>query len=243
MKKLIQTSALFSFLLPYIVSFAPLPPDSSLTTIEFAAGHGSYADVTRDCNGNVVSVKDIPYSDFSASISHEFSVVKLGMTGGTTTGERGSMGHSYTAEEASTPMLYVVPSIGLNTKYFGLDAGMLFVINEKQSLYASSSRLPGFPSGTLRIGRLDNFYFSTSVARNLPLFAGGGLFDLGLGFSLGRSHAKGWIGVGGYPYDGLVFSTKWEIPVSNTFLLTPRLNVGGRASFEYGLAIGGKFSF
>ena len=241
MKKLFKSGLLFSFMLPYLISFAPLPPDSSPTTIEIAAGYGSYSDVTRDCNGRVVSVTDVPYSDYGVSISHEVSVVQFGVAGGLTSRTRSSLWHGNSQHTDSEPIPYAIPTVGLNTCYFGLDAGILFPLNGHDSQSFFNSRFPGIPSTKLRVGRLDAFYFSMSFARNVPLLAGGGLADAGFGFNLGRPNSSGWIGIGVFPYDGLVLSTKWEFPVSETFLITPKVQLGGRESFEFGLAIGGKF--
>jgi hypothetical protein len=68
-------------LFPYMVAFGS-NPDSSYTTLEFSAGTGSYAKVSRDCSGRVVSVKDVAFQDGGVSVDHYFSSFRVGAKAG-----------------------------------------------------------------------------------------------------------------------------------------------------------------
>jgi len=68
-------------LFPYLVAFTP-NPDSSYTTLELAAGKGSYARVSRDCSGNVLGATDVPFEDAGISVDHHFSDFRVGAKAG-----------------------------------------------------------------------------------------------------------------------------------------------------------------
>ena len=99
------------------------------------------------------------------------------------------------------------------------------------------------PSGSLRIGRADRTTFTIGVARNIPLFTGGGLVDLGLGFSLSPSRSRLWIGLAAVPYDGGAFSLKGDFQIHDHFILNVRTQVGLGHGSQYGLGVGSKIVF
>ena len=111
-------------LFPYIVGFTPNPIDSSTTSVQLAIGSGSYAHVSRDCNGNILGVTDVPFQDAAASIDYETSPLRVGMkVGGIQTAEDKDY-QGYITHNAGT-VYYANPNVGLNTSYLGLDAGLL----------------------------------------------------------------------------------------------------------------------
>jgi len=231
---------------PYLVAFTPNPSDSSSTSLEFAVGKGSYARVSRDCSGNVLSVQDIPFGDAGVAVDHHFSSFRVGAKAGVTSDAFYEL-FDTEYERTGQTVTYFDPNIGLDTKCFGLDVGGLFY-GPRRSAYSSD---PGaFPTGALRIGNRDSWYFSMSLANNLPLMTGGGLFDMGLGFNLGPPHSRLWLGVGVGPY-GLgdpgqgkaAFSIKGDIPVSDKVLLNLRGQAGPSEHLEYGLSAGTKIIF
>jgi hypothetical protein len=216
-------------LFPYIVAFSP-NPDSSYTTLEFAAGTGSYAEVSRDCSGRVVSVKDVPFQDAGVSVDHYFSSFRVGAKAGLA---HNGVDRIFDVEGHSAS--YFNPNIGLNTKDFGLDVGGLFY--GPKSRYASTI----FPTGALRFGKATGTYVSFGLANNLPLMTGGGIVDLGLGFNLGRPRSGLWLGLGAGPHAG--FSVKGDFPVSDRVLLDLRGQVGSNEDLQYGLSAGTKIIF
>jgi len=216
-------------LFPYIVAFSP-NPDSSYTTLEFAAGTGSYAKVSRDCSGRVVSVKDVPFQDGGMSVDHYFSSFRVGAKAGVA---HNGLDEIFDLDGSSAS--YFNPNIGLNTKYFGLDVGGMFY--GPKSRYASAV----FPTGALRFGKFNGTYVSFSLASNLPLMTGGGLLDMGLGFNLGRPHSRLWLGLCGGPHGAV--SIKGDIPVSDKLLLDLRGQVGSNEHLEYGLSAGTRVIF
>jgi hypothetical protein len=88
MNRMLKKVAPFALLAPYICGFAPNTPDESELSAAFATGGGSYAEVSRDCNGNVQSVKDHPYREYAASVRYRISSLELGVAGGQSNGFR-----------------------------------------------------------------------------------------------------------------------------------------------------------
>jgi len=244
--RLHQSCAMILLLAPYTLNVDTPGEDGPSTILELFVGQGSYADITRDCSGNVLSVKDVPYTEYGVAVSHQVSVVKLRVAGGAT-GAYNTAKAVGPAHAGSSLYHYVTPQIGLNTRYFGLDVGYLFPLASTPDVPPGSYGLEkdqnGSVSGMIRIGREDAFHFSASVANNLPLSAGGGLVDMGLGFNLGSPRSRLWLGVGAFPCSSLMFSAKGEFPVTDHFSISTRGHIAGTESLEYGLALGGKVTF
>lgn len=244
----VKGSPIFLFLLlsPYFVGFNN-PPDSSWTEIRFAAGKGSYAEVSRDCEGNVLGVRDVPFSEAGAGVDHYVSILHLGLKGGV--GSESAMREIFnvgdqwsydpvtgnaTAVKAS-PFYYLAPSVGLNLEYFGLDAGYAAPFHRRRVW-------KGIPTTTLRIGRSDDFHFRLRTLDDLPLFTGGpGAANFGFGFNLGKPRHAFWLGMGVVPYDGMMVGGQLELPLDDRFLLDIRTSLGGSESFQYGLSAGVRF--
>lgn len=242
-----STSILLGLLFPYIVAFTPSPNDTSSTTVEVALGQGSYADVSRDCSGRVRSVRDVPFSELGGRVTHQVSWFRFGLSAGYSSNWRQTVFDQYVALH-NEDLIYVAPQLGVNTQWFGLDAGYLFPLNSSADIgfpgyYYSQTEFTGSPAAMLRLGNRDAWFLSASIANNLPLSAGGGLVDVGLGFCGGKPHSLYWFGVAGSPYDGIAFSFKGDIPVSTNFVLSTRTQIAYRDVFEYGLALGGKIIF
>jgi len=118
-------------LTPYIVAFQP---DSTNTTIRFGAGIGSYADVTRDCHGNIVKIEHIPFSDACIAIEHEEAPLHLSARAGIFSEERSEVQNTITSRSYSQltrvqkqhTVVYANPNFGLHWKYFGFDLGCMY---------------------------------------------------------------------------------------------------------------------
>jgi len=111
----------------------------------------------------------------------------------------------------------------------GLTGGQTSGIKESSSLHFVEEGGPGT--------------FGQWVARNCPLISGGGPVDVGLSSPVGSGGSRLWYGIGGYPYDGLVFSLKGDVRISEHVALTPTVYLKGGDAFEYGRSIGGRTFF
>jgi hypothetical protein len=227
-------------LTPYIVAFHP---DSSSTVIRFGAGIGSYADVTRDCNGNIERVDPVPFTDATIAIDHENAPLHLEARAGIFSEDRQVLQTTYTngyflgstrtERQVST---YANPTIGLQWKYFGIDAGCVWFGGRGPGDLSFGSR--AIPQGSLRIGDREVWYWSMGIFNNEPLVSGGGLIDMGLGFSLDQRHSTLWLGVGGGVYDGTVYSVKSTIAITDKWLLNLRVTAGDNAQLAGSIGAG-----
>jgi hypothetical protein len=215
-------------LLPYLVSLDGDSSDVPRTFVEYAISRGLYADVSRDCSGNVVSVDKHDFWDAGAKVVHKVSVLKLTAGAGAFT----DMGN-----------LQVVPylsgTVGLNTKYFGLDGGGAFLFASEQNKIKAG----WIPSLSLRLGREDLFYLSGGIAQNTALFGGNSLIDLGIGIGLQKPGSLLWLGIGGIPYEGSILSAKLDYPVSEKVTIQPRVGIGLARYGEYSVGFGARMAF
>ncbi|HAL55780.1 MAG TPA: hypothetical protein DCP63_04705 [Bacteroidetes bacterium] len=223
-------------LLPYIVAFRPNGSDSSNTIIRFGAGIGSYADVARDCSGNIVWVEEIPFVDGAVAVDHYAPPIRIGAKAGVFRESRNKYSYSYSPPTWTTTRssigkitstaTYVNPSFGLHWKYFGIDAGALWISREGASVLDLNTVNP---QGALRIGNRDSWFFSMGVFDNVPLVSGGGLIDLGFGFSLDKLRSKLWLGLGGGVFDDPLFVLKGDVAITDQVILNLR-GMGGSLS-------------
>lgn len=231
-------------LTPYIVAFQP---DSSNTTIRFGAGIGSYADVTRDCHGDIVSVDQIPFTDAGIAIDHEIAPLRLGARAGVVSENRMEKKYTYTNHgylqlpptEKQNVSVYTNPSIGLHWKYFGLDAGCIWLRGDGFGDIGTTSR--AIPQVALQIGNRDSWFWSMGLFDNFPILSGGGLVDMGFGFSLDNRHSTLWLGVGGGVYDGTVYAVKSDIAIGDRWFLNVGLTAGGNSQLAGSLGAGLRF--
>lgn len=249
MKTLLKNTTSLLLLIPYMCAFTTNPADDPELSAAIALGGGSYAEVSRDCNGNVSSVTEHPYNEYAASVRYRISNLELGLTGGQTNGLQIGPRYVYEPdgtlrEDARQRLHYLAASMGFTTTYIGMDLGYLFSLNgQPVGFERGQGESTGMPTGMLRLGRVDRVHFSASLARNFPLLSGGGLVDAGLGFPVGSNGSQLWLGLGAFPYDGLVFSCKGDVSLSDRFAITPTLHAKGGDAFEYGYSIGARVIF
>lgn len=230
---------------PYIFGFAPHPDDSLRTTVEFGAGKGSYAQVSRDCSGNVTGVSNAGFRDAAIGIDHRISDLNFGVKGGVTHYDALSDSIRPTPDQT---VKYINPYVGFRDEFVGMNFGIVILASSPGLSDASTRDLlkikrQFLPSVALRLGFEDAWYFSTSYATNVPLNSGGGLYDVGFGFPAGDPLRRIWVGWSFMPYDEGAFSLKGDFPLSERFILATRGQVRLGDAFEYGLSMGGKVRF
>ena len=245
MKNLLRYGLVLVIVSPYLFAFVPNPDDSSSTTVEMGAGFGSYADVSRDCEGNVVGVRSVPFSDVGLSVRHQTPDVRFGIAGGSTPTHRLHLFGDYPGE-ISKAIWFVNPTVGINYRDFGLDLGYLFPLTDYSSPGAGLSiGTVGFPTAKFRFASLHGIHWTIGFGSNLPLLTGGGLAEMALVFPLGDSRKSTLgIGLGAYPWDRMALSAKYDFPLVNQFGLGVRGQYGlGGEGAEYGLALVGRAGF
>ncbi len=227
---------------PYLVGFKYPCSDSSWTEIGVGFGAGSYADVTRDCSGNVVSVRNVPFQEAAASVDHYTPAIHVGLRTGIISAEAAHRVFSVEQKleyrdgvwitDPMTSLFYASPLAGVNTDYFGLDAGYVLPFR------SGSLHTRGLPAGSLRIGKVDAFHFRLRLADDVPLLTGGpGVMNLGFGFNLGKPNHLLWLGAGAGLYDRTVFGAQFEFPLSSRTDVRLTGTIGGSATTETGFSV------
>jgi len=220
----------FLFLLPLIVNMQGDNPDSSETDIKIAGGEGSYAYVSRGCEGEILQKEKVDFKDVGFSLDHKFkSPVQVGLRGGNVWEiNRFTFDQGYSTNK-NISNLYINPELSLEWEYFGIGAG--FFSAQKDLYWRDIGPARNFPSGHLRIGE-PRFYFSTHLMESVPLYSGGGYLNLGIGRKASRkfSYWLGW-GING-PYDtgGFLIKTDFE------FTKNWQLNLAGRLGGSQGIS-------
>jgi hypothetical protein len=218
----------FFVVLPLLIGVENDEKDSTETNFKIAVGQGSYAYVTRGCEGEVLTKDKIPFTDFGFSADHKFkSPIKIGLRSGYISDEIPVSSvyyddyKSYLFEDRTN--FYFNPDFSLEWKWFGIGAGPFFA---QKTLYGSEGETWGktLPSGHIRLGT-KSAYISINMLENVPLYSGGGYLDLGYGVRASRNFSF-WLGMGTsgpYDYIGFVAKTNLRLKGNLHFDLAGRL--------------------
>jgi len=208
-----------------ILSMAVLAPlavdvssrDSSVTSFMVAAGGGSYAEVTRGCQGEVLSADQRRYRDMGYAVNHKFvGLVNVGV--------RATVLRRMVGYRDGSVMWN--PNASLEGTHVGFGLG--YVSNADRP---NSDEFDIWPvSGHLRVGRLSRLYYSIHALEDVPLVSGGGTIRSGIGFRPGRL-VDVWAGLGyGPPYDKPGFEARSAVHLNSML----DLNASGRLSSSEG---------
>lgn len=187
---------------------------SSVTELLVAGGGGSYAYVTRGCEG-VISKQRIDYDNVGAEVSHKFvAPVRLGVRAG----QVRTHGHYY--NELLSDTRYVNPYLSLEWPWFSIGGGWVRAnrpFPEQDLLQTGPAHVPSQTgSGHVRIGK--GTYFEVSYFEAVPL-ATASYAQMGLGHRWSRADL--WLGVGYMPHDQVGFVGRGQYRIGN------RLGLGG----------------
>jgi hypothetical protein len=240
-------------LYPNIVCFTPESSDSSNTFIDFMLGLGKYSNVTYNCRGHATSISNYSYIDYGASISHRIGYFKFGLRGGgfSVSGtEKFTSSHYHQDEFVSSgtnSVQYVNPFIAFEDKYAELNLGVLFSTkNPSDNSRTERIIITGKvrPTGRLRLGNIQGFHFSTQLLSNVPIFSGGGAFDMGVGFGNRNSRTLTWLGLSWIPYQNAGLAFKQSIDVSEKFDILVKGRIGQiESNLEGSISAGARYNF
>jgi hypothetical protein len=233
-------------LLPIAVAMEGNQRDSSFTSVGVSGGFGSYAQIARGCEGQVLSKHDVPYRDATVSVDHKGSgPAQIGAKAGW----YAQRGHEETWEETpNMEAFYVNPNVALEWRRFGIGVGALLsdarlrhvLIGDEGSESEGSGVLP---TGHLRFG-VRKTYLSLHLLEGEPLVSGGGLMAIGVGIAP-RPDASVWFGMStAGPYDGAGQLVEAILPVKNNLHLKLGARHGTSEGLtEYGLSLGLVYRF
>jgi hypothetical protein len=229
-------------LYPYVVGFTPQASDSTSMIIKIIVGRGSYADISRDCEGRPITIVDIPFSEAAGEIAHQRGAVRAGMKGGVTRyedgiGRRTDWGDRVPTVSGKT-IYYINPHVGVQLEYIGLNAGLIYFSDEfavHGDLEFDRRIVPNF---SVQIGNPKSVFVTAGYLSNLPLISGGTFFDVGVGYGGIYPYRQVWFGLGFSPYDSIAIMAKGDIHLSRNILIIPRGLIGLSDTFQYGVSVG-----
>lgn len=187
--------------------------DRSETSVFVAGGVGTYAVVHRGCEGTTNKF-EVDYGDLGASVEHGFEgPARIGLRVGAIWPEDGPLDLSN---------IYVNPHVAVDWKAASLGLGG--VVSQRSFPSVDGESIEPVISAHIRLGRLDKIYASSSWFENVPVYSGGGYFDIGLGGRPTRSFDL-WLGVSAGPYDngGVLVKASHRVGPSFSLALHARL--------------------
>ena len=236
----LRRTTLWMFLLVMPVGIRVDPEHPGELTLSAHGGTGQVLSVLRDCSGSTIASESSRYIDVAASVqaSHRFESGIFGFIGirsGYLQSNARMPVRDDVSYEQSVTYSYYNPYIAVEGPYVGIGVGYLsgeipFDFND------GSKSIP--ISGHLRLGNYWTGHFLCSLNENLPLASGGGYFNLGVEYPVGR---RVWLftGVSAGFYDSMGIVQKVFIRLSDRFDLDLCGNIGAAASeFAGGFAAG-----
>jgi hypothetical protein len=200
---------------PLTVELAPSRRDSSATSFTYGVGGGTYAVISRGCEGNVLHRESRHFNDQGLGVEHEF--LGPAVVGVRATSVDGAV--AYGADGERTWLWN--PYVGLEGKRFGLGAGPVFTHGEWGDFD------PPPLSAHVRVGNPRRGpAFTIGLFEGVPAFSSGGMFTAGLSLPA-SSRVQLWAGVSaGPPYDGVGFSARARVPVAGGFAASTAVRLG-----------------
>ena len=244
---------LMLILYPNIVCFTPESSDSSNTVIDFLMGLGKYSNVIRSCGTK--SVTNYSYIDYGGSISHTKDNLKFGLRAGGFSFTKidvvfeSDINRSGLGEQSveGSEVHYINPFIAFDAKNAEISIGLLFLTQ-----YPSNENINNklFNDGTvqftgiLRLGNKRAFHFSSHYLSNVPIFSGGGMFDMGFGFGRRNSRTLTWVGFSLGPFENLGLGLKQNIQLSDNVDILIKGRIGSNESnLEGSISAGARYNF
>lgn len=245
---------LLCFLYPNIVCFTPDSTGTSNTFVDLMLGLGKYANVTYNCEGQATSVTNYTYFDYGAGITHKIDVLNLGLRSGGFTINDAHTEYTYNSyypgdyESSGYSTFYVNPFIGLNTKYFEFNGGVLWFSNtpdyssnldEYLFFYDSNMQI----TGDIRIGNKKAFHFTSQYLSSVTLLSGS-MFDMGFGFGSKVSRNLTWVGLSAGPFQNAGLAIKQDIEITDQFDILLKGRIGQiESNLEGSISAGARYNF
>jgi hypothetical protein len=233
-----------AFLLSLPVAYLPDSTDQTQVVVGAYGGGGQAATIIRDCVGNPISSSANGFGEVSGVAA---VVVPLAERSNlVVTAKAGYIGVNWrlvaTPSGSSSPRLnlnysYFNPSVAWESRYVGLGIGAIFGDIPVSLDFAGYDDVIPI-SGHLRFGQIDKVYFNFSVMENIPLASGGGLVDVGLGYTVSRRLQMYSAFTAGF-YEQPGFLQQARIRLGHRAYLDLAGRAGGADGiFEYGLSAG-----
>lgn len=247
--------ACWSFVLVLPIGYYPGNPDSTDLVVGVHGGYGQVASVIRGCEGEVLhseasSFSDVSYFAYMTVPPGRRSAIVLGVRGGYWGSRAGfarrlSKGVYGRSPERQINFSYVNPNLNIETKYVGMGIG--YVFGEVPTRFKNFDDPffvgPGLDktyrvSGHVRLGNVEKGYLAVSIAENTPLVSGGGIYEVGVGYRVGRSVYL-FSGLAGGFYNGCGFIQEGRFKLNSRLCLDVALRLGGSGGVSENAISGG----
>ncbi len=256
----LNQAALLSILLALPVSVEVPGSDSTSgngeTRLSVSGSVGRYALIDRGCEGQVLDTHRHPYAEAGLEAVHTMDnglsmAVRGGVIHETFTSRTVLSNSSVVTTRHEWDNHYVNPSIGYEGSSGGIGAGLVFsrrpfLLGDQDAYLRYDSGFPSsgsnsattLPSFHVRGGSLDGRYFRLAFMENVPLYSGGGFFDIGVGAHLNRSWDF-YTGLSATPFDGpgLALRTEYRAHPNLALQVKTRLGSSG-GELQSGVALG-----
>jgi len=208
-------------------------PPRHATEVTLSGGSGSYASISRGCNGEILSRYRVNFDNAAVEASHKFpGPWRLGARAGAMDLEsHDPFTQSYHVRYVNPYVSFDEPAISFGLGYFRADHPLPETYDD-EAMHGTWNH----GSGHVRVGT-PKLYFSAAYLEETPI-AASGYVTLGLGKAWRRTHA--WLGTGGIPFDHLGLVAKADFRIAGGLAIggTGRLgSSGGVSENSFGLRI------
>ncbi|HET7904252.1 MAG TPA: hypothetical protein VFM17_06815 [Candidatus Eisenbacteria bacterium] len=220
---------------PLAVSVSTSSQDSAVTSLSVSMGAGSYAHISRGCEGQVLDRYQHRFQDAGVTLHHDFR-------GAPEAGLRVTILRKMPYYEDGTVVWN--PYAAMEWERFGFGAGFIPDVESMYYLYGNEDFEILPVSAHIRAGRRDGFHFSVHMNDQAPLVSAGGPYRLGFGFRPAR-RVGAWLGMGTPdPFDRAGFVAKADINVFRYLDVNAIGRLGGSEGLsENAGAVGVTFKF
>lgn len=227
--------------------------DENQTDIVYGlyGGAGKYSSIIESCEGPTRSV-DNTFVEGAAALymrvpQKSRSPFVVGVVGGVWYSDitladwnyDPSLGRYVDRHVGPQTFAVVTPSISLEGENEGIGVGVL--IGTYPGRFNDEIEFMPHITGHIRVGKADRMHVGISLNENLPLNSGGGAYNFGLAFPVGRKfnmyHA---ITFGGYHGGGFTHQFRIRLDKSSSLDVNLRWSTvrEGTSSFEGGIGVG-----
>lgn len=220
----------------------PVPADTSETNFYISGHTGSYAHISRGCEGEVLHREQLSLKEISGGFDKTIAPpARIGLRGSYIVTENPSLYYvqeydygSGSEYEEQTPSNWtkerdffaVNPFMDLEWNKFGIGAGFLYASKALPGTEENYNKSEVVPSFYARFGSYKKVYVDASLFHSTPLISGG-YFKLGLG-SKANPNFNWWFGLGaGEMYDAAGFLLKTDFILHPSTSLNFMARLGG----------------
>ena len=217
--------AYVTFVLALPLGFQPTRTDSTALSVGVFGGTGEAVAILRDCSGHSLAQSTVHFREtafaFGFTQADYDNVVTVGIRGGRFESDD-VLDPDHLEESRHFDRWYLNPHVAIEGETFGVGFGLIApgvvahvreLGGPDESVARKNSRTQIPLSGHLRVGQRNDVYMQASLAENTPIYSGGGLFNIGLGYRV-MNGARGFTGfsTGFYEQPAMLQQASIDVP-------------------------------